>query len=313
VESTHHTGAVSPPPVLLDCDPGHDDVMAILTAARHADLVGITTVAGNAALVHTTRNALITVELAGIDVPVHAGADRPLVADDVRDATHVHGDTGLEGVVVADPRRTVASDDAVEFILSTARSTPGLWIVAVGPLTNIACVLQRDPGVARVIAGISIMGGGTFGNATPAAEFNIWADPEAADVVFRSGARIRLCGLDLTHQVCADGEFIASLEGVGSPIGDFTASLLDHYAQRILELTGEDLAALHDPCAVLAVTHPELFAFGTHSVRVELDGRHTRGMTVIDNRIRNTGDVEVAWAADAEQLLALIHDAVASA
>ena len=185
--------------------------------------------------------------------------------------------------------------------------------MAVGPLTNIAHVLQRDPGVAGEIAGISIMGGGTFGNATPAAEFNIWADPEAADVVFRSGARIRLCGLDLTHQVCADGEFIASLEDVGSPIGDFTAALLDHYAQRILELTGEDLAALHDPCAVLAVTNPELFAFGAHLVRVELDGRHTRGMTVIDNRIRNTGDVEVAWEADAEQLLALIHDAVASA
>jgi inosine-uridine nucleoside N-ribohydrolase len=301
------------PPVLLDCDPGHDDVMAILTASRHADLVGITTVAGNAALVHTTRNALITVELAGIDVGVHAGASRPLIADDVRDATHVHGSTGLEGVELADPSRTTASDDAAGFILDAARRTPGLWIVAVGPLTNVGHALQREPALARMVAGISIMGGGTFGNATPAAEFNIWADPEAADVVFRSGARLRLCGLDLTHQVCADGEFVAALEALGTPIAIFTAALLSHYGQRIVELTGEDLAALHDPCAVLAVTHPHLFEFGRHSVRVELDGRYTRGMTVIDQRVADTGDVEVAWGADADQLLALIHQAVANA
>ena len=107
------------------------------------------------------------------------------------------------------------------------------------------------------------MGGGTFGNATPAAEFNIWADPEAADVVFRSGAPLRMCGLDLTHQVCADGEFIASIARIGTPLGDFVGGApRASTRQRILELTGEDLAALHDPCAVLAVTHPELFGFG---------------------------------------------------
>src|SRR5262245_12235866 len=157
-----------PVPVLLDCDPGHDDVMAIVTAARYAELVGITTVAGNAALVHTTRNALITCELAGIDVPVHAGADGPL-AGEARDATHVFGAEGLEGVAIVAPQRVHDSDGAVDFIIRTAYETEGLWIVAVGPLTNIAHALQRAPDLDEAVAGISIMGGGTFGNATPAA------------------------------------------------------------------------------------------------------------------------------------------------
>ncbi len=154
------------------------------------------------------------------------------------------------------------------------------------------------------------MGGGTFGNATAAAEFNIWADPEAADVVFGSGARIRLCGLDLTHQVCADGECIAWIEQLGTPLGAFVAGLLHHYAQRIIELLGEDLAALHDPCSVLAVTHPELFGFGNHRVHIELDGTHTRGMTVIDRRVQK-GPVAVAWEVDAAAVLELIRQAVA--
>ena len=168
MESTRHDGVVrpeAPVPVVLDCDPGHDDVLAIVTAAHDTELVGITTVAGNAALVHTTRNALATVELMGIDVPVHSGAAGPLVGD-ARHATHVHGDEGLEGVDVPEPHRAIAGDDAAGFIVETARATPGLWIVAVGPLTNVAVALQRAPALATELAGISIMGGGTFGNAT---------------------------------------------------------------------------------------------------------------------------------------------------
>jgi inosine-uridine nucleoside N-ribohydrolase len=298
-------------PVLVDCDPGHDDVLAILTAARFARLVGITTVAGNAALEHTTRNALVTCELAGIDVPVYSGAAGPR-SGPTRDATHVHGSAGLEGVEIPVPRRTATGGGAFEFIIESALRLPGLWIVAVGPLTNIALALERAPDLARAVAGISIMGGGTFGNATAAAEFNIWADPEAADVVFASGARIRMCGLDLTHQVCADDQFIARIESHRTVIGDFVAGLLRFYAQRIVELTGEDLAALHDPCAVLAVTHPELFAFTSHHVRVELDGTNTRGMTVIDRRVAR-GPVEVAWGVDSERALELIGQAVSSA
>ena len=296
-------------PLLLDCDPGHDDVMAIVTAAHHADLVGITTVAGNAALSHTTRNALLTCEIAGIDVPVHAGAAGPLKGE-VYDATHVHGAEGLDGVDLREPVTTVVSGDAPLFIVEAARTVSGLWLVPVGPLTNIALALELEPQLPELVAGVSIMGGGSFGNATPAAEFNIFADPEAADVVFRSGARIRMCGLDLTHQVCADRAFIASLRGLGSPIGDFTAGLLTFYAQRIIELTGSDLAAIHDACAVLAVTHPQCFEFGRHSVHVELDGRYTRGMTLIDQRVPDTGPVEVAWGVDAPAVLALIRQSI---
>jgi inosine-uridine nucleoside N-ribohydrolase len=299
-------------PVLLDCDPGHDDVMAILAAAAHARLLGITTVAGNAALVHTTRNALATCELAGIDVPVHSGAAAPL-AGPARDATHVHGATGLEGVDVPTPRRAPAGDDAARYMAAAARATPDVWIVAVGPLTNVARALQLDPDLAGQVAGIAVMGGGTFGNATAAAEFNIWADPEAADVVFRSGARIRMCGLDLTHQVCVDDALVERLGALATPIGAFTAAMLRHYRDRVHALVGLDLAALHDPCAVLAVTHPDLFAFGSHAVRVELDGRHTRGMTVIDRRAPVTGTVEVAWTVDAPAALRLVGDAVAQA
>jgi inosine-uridine nucleoside N-ribohydrolase len=302
---------VSKEPVLIDCDPGHDDVMAILTAARWARLVGITTVAGNAALEHTTRNALVTCELAGIDVPVHSGAAAPL-SGPARDASHVHGAEGLDGVEIPVPLRSVDGTDASGFILECANSTPGLWIVAVGPLTNVAHALRRDPDLVDRVAGISIMGGGTFGNVTPAAEFNIWADPEAADVVFRSRAPIRMCGLDLTHQVCADADFIASMRSIGSPLGDFVGGLLAFYAQRIIELSGEDLAALHDPCSVLAVTHPDRFGFAHHSVRIELDGKYTRGMTVIDRRVAQ-GPVEVAWNVDAPVALDLIRQAVASA
>ena len=191
-------------PLLLDCDPGHDDVMAIVTAAAHGNLVGITTVAGNAALVHTTRNALVTCELAGIDVPVHTGAAGPL-AGETRDATHVHGAEGLEGVEI--PRAVPRTRGRRRGRASSSR--PRVRRRACGSLrsgrsrtSRSRC--ERAPDIASAVAGISIMGGGTFGNATPAAEFNIWADPEAADVVFRSAARIRLCGLDLTHQVCAD-------------------------------------------------------------------------------------------------------------
>jgi inosine-uridine nucleoside N-ribohydrolase len=298
-----------PPPVLLvDCDPGHDDVLAILTAAAYGELVGITTVAGNAALEHTTRNAIVTCELAGIDVPVHAGASGPL-AGPTRDAVHVHGDTGLSGVEIPSPRGAHHGDDAAAFIVDTAITRPGLWIVAVGPLTNVALALQRAPHLVEAIRGISVMGGGTFGNATAAAEFNIWADPEAAGIVFESGARVLMCGLDLTHQVCVDDPFLDRLEALDSQLCAFTCGLLRHYRSRILELGGVDLAALHDPCAVLAVTHPELFTFTNHRVQVELDGTHTRGMTVIDRRIER-GPVAVAWSVDAPRALTLIGDAV---
>ena len=187
-------------PIVLDCDPGLDDVVAILTAARYADLVGITTVCGNSSLANTTRNALHVVELVGLDLPVHSGAASPLVAP-LHDARHIHGESGLGGHVPT-VSRTVDGDDAAGWLCDLTRRRSDIHLVAVGPLTNVALAIRRDPGFAGRLAGLTIMGGGVNkGNVTAVAEFNIWADPEAAAVVFDSEITVRMAPLDLTLQV----------------------------------------------------------------------------------------------------------------
>jgi inosine-uridine nucleoside N-ribohydrolase len=164
------------------------------------------------------------------------------------------------------------------------------------------------------VAGISIMGGGTFGNVTAAAEYNIYADPEAADIVFRSGARVTMCGLDLTHQVLVDDELVAQCAALPNLFGPFCASFLGEYLATVRRLTsGGGDAALHDPCAVLAVTHPELFTFADRSVVVELDGAHTRGMTLIDRREWMSGPVRVAERIDARAARATMVEAISAA
>jgi inosine-uridine nucleoside N-ribohydrolase len=184
--------------VLLDCDPGHDDAIAIVVAARNTDLVGITTVAGNAPLTSTTHNALVMRDLLGIDVEVHSGSSRPLVGEP-KHAGHVHGESGLDGADLPEPTTPLNGTDAAQFIVDACHKHDKLWLVPVGPLTNIALAMQKDPAVAQRIAGISLMGGGSFGNRSAMGEFNIWADPEAAQIVFSSGAPIIMAGLDVTH------------------------------------------------------------------------------------------------------------------
>ena len=201
------------PRVILDCDPGHDDAMAIVVAARHTDLLGITTVAGNAPIESTTHNALVMRELMGIDVPVHRGAARPLVAPP-RHASYVHGESGLDGADLPTPTRGIDGDDAVGFIVETVRANEGAWLVPVGPFTNIAMALRRAPDLAGRIAGISVMGGGLFGNSTASAEFNIWADPEAAAMVFDYGGPLIMSGLHLTHRFQATPERIAAVRSL---------------------------------------------------------------------------------------------------
>ncbi|MEI8393046.1 MAG: nucleoside hydrolase, partial [Actinomycetes bacterium] len=166
------------PSIILDCDPGHDDALAIVVAARHTNLLGITTVSGNAPIESTTYNALVMKDLLGLDVPVHKGAMCPLVAEP-QYATYVHGESGLDGADLPAPTSTIDSENAVEYIIDTCRATEGIWLVPTGPLTNIAMALRLAPDVGHRIAGISLMGGGTFGNRTTSAEFNIWVDPEA--------------------------------------------------------------------------------------------------------------------------------------
>ena len=272
-------------------------------------MLGVTTVSGNAPLTDTTRNALAVVELLGADMPVHAGAARPLEAEPVH-AGLVHGSNGLGGVELPPPTQRVVSEHAVEFILEETRRVAGVWLVPIGPLTNIALALQRDPELPGRIAGISLMGGSaTVGNVTPTAEFNVWADPEAADIVFRCGALIRMCGLNLTHQLRTSDGLIEELQALGTPLGDFVGSVFGFLHDRMAELIGERRAAMHDPCAVLAVTHPELLEFESSSVRMELKGELTRGMTVVDQRTtrrRAEPNVEVAYRIDAQRAMRLV-------
>lgn len=299
-----------PVPILLDCDPGIDDAIAILTAAHHGLLTGITTVNGNVGIQHTTHNALVTTQIAGLDVPVHRGADRPLI-EPLLDASRVHGATGLGTAQLPALEIEIASNDAVGFICDTARSIDGLRLIAIGPLTNIALALRRDPDLPSHIAGLTIMGGSAqIGNVTPVAEFNIWADPEAAAAVLRDAAPVTIVGLDATRQVVWQEAEAARVRAAGTEASRFAAELLEFYIARYHAL-GLPGAAVHDACAVLAVTHPDLFERRRHPIDVELTGQHTRGMTVIDQRPQSSGSTEadVVWSVDDQRVIELIIEA----
>jgi inosine-uridine nucleoside N-ribohydrolase len=272
------------PRVVLDCDPGHDDAIAIVVAAHRCELAGITTVSGNAPLDRTTRNALVMRELLGVDAPVHSGAARPLLAEAAA-AADVHGASGLDGAELPEPTRPLDSDDAVGFLIDTCRERPGTWIVGVGPLTNIALALRRAPDLVDAVAGISVMGGGTFGNRTAFGEFNVWADPEAAAIVFGCGAPLVMAGLHVTHQFLATPERIDRVRAIGGTLASTLAQLMTFfsgsYRARHDDIAG---APMHDVLAVLALAEPQLFDRARRNVAVETAGRLTRGMTVIDER-----------------------------
>jgi inosine-uridine nucleoside N-ribohydrolase len=279
------------PVAIIDCDPGHDDVMAILLGARVLDLRGITTVFGNVSLEQTTRNARQTVEFAALtDVPIARGLARPLVRD-VRHAPEVHGETGLDGPSLDPPAVPLVDQPAVDFIVDQSRAVEGLRLVPVGPLTNIAAALHQDPSLAGRIRQISLMGGSlTVGNSTPAAEFNIWCDPEAAHVVFTSGIPIKMVGLNVTRLVAATPERRARIRKLGSRTGDIVADMLDFYSERLRSLFGLAGGSMHDPLAVAALVDPEVLTFEPMHVAIELRGQHTYGMTVCDARhLREAG------------------------
>ncbi len=314
-ESASNATAARQPTVLVDCDPGHDDAIAIVVAARCTSLVGITTVAGNAPLEQTTHNALVMRELLGIDVEVHSGADRPWKAEP-RHADQIHGVSGLDGADLPEPSRPLDGTDAVSFIVSMAQQHDDLWLVPTGPLTNIAAALRADPTLVERLAGISLMGGGSFGNRTATAEFNIWADPESAAVVFDSGLPLVMAGLDVTHQFQATPARIEQLRSVGGMLANTLAGLLDFFSERYRENHEPGVmlgGAIHDPLAVLALTHPDVFDWVTRHVVVETAGTHTRGMTVIDERRlidRPAATASVLVGVDADRCFDVVVDAV---
>jgi len=279
-----------------------------------SNLLGITTVSGNAPIESTTYNALVMKDLLGLDVPVHKGAIRPLVAPP-QYATYVHGESGLDGADLPAPTSVVNSEDAVGYIIDTVRANEGVWLVPTGPLTNIGLALRLAPDIANRIAGISLMGGGLFGNRTTAAEFNIWVDPEAADIVFNYGGPLVMAGLHLTHQFRATQpriDRVKALPGqLANVLGDLMQFFTDTYMRRH---HGMDGGAVHDPCSVLCLTHPHLFGKTAAHVVVELNGEHTRGMTLIDQRdlkeVREA-NCDVLMTIDAEPAFDLMIDAIA--
>jgi inosine-uridine nucleoside N-ribohydrolase len=270
-------------PVILDCDPGHDDAIALLLAlaSPELNLLGVTTVHGNQTIEKTTANALRVLDLAGrADVPVAAGADRPLVRE-LTVASHVHGDSGLDGPTLPPAARGPLGEHAVDFLaLTIAASSTPVTLIPTGPLTNIALLLERTGGenVERIVS----MGGAIAeGNMTPAAEFNIWADPEAAQAVFHSGIDLTMIGLDVTHQAVTSPALQDRLRATGS-IGSFVADLVDFFAVYHLDTYGWDGAPIHDAVAVAHVIRPGLVTTIERNVEVELESELCRGRTVVD-------------------------------
>lgn len=275
--------------IIIDTDPGQDDAVAILLAMaspEDIDLLGLTCVAGNVPLDLTAKNARIICELAGKpDVPVYAGCDRPLGRDLVT-AEHVHGKTGLDGPDLPDPVMPLAGGHAADFIIESLRTEPPgtVTLVPIGPLTNIATAFNKAPDIVERIEEIVLMGGAYFavGNITPAAEFNIHVDPQAAQIVFRSGVPITVMPLDVTHKALVTKPRNDAFRALGTPVGRAVAEMTDFFERFDREKYGSDGAPLHDPCTIAYLLDPDLFAGRFINVEIETGSELTMGMTVAD-------------------------------
>ncbi|XVU27086.1 nucleoside hydrolase [Actinoplanes sp. CA-054009] len=303
-------------PVIVDCDPGHDDALALLLAAGDARLrlLGVTTVAGNQTLDKTTWNALRILALAGVaGVPVAAGCDRPLVGDLVV-ADDIHGVSGLDGPDLDGPVAEVERVHAVELTRRLiAGSAEPVTLIATGPLTNVALLLRLHPEVAPGVRRIVFMGGSTErGNTTPYGEFNIVTDPEAADIVLRSGVPATMIGLNVTHQARATDEIIAEFRAMDGTAGAVCAELMTFFAGAYRRVFGFDHPPVHDPIAVAAVADPSILRTVAVSVAVELTGTHTRGATVVDlhDRCGRTPNAEVAVGLNVDAFWRMLMAAV---
>jgi len=280
---------MTPRKIIIDTDPGQDDAVAILLAlASPAEIavLGITAVAGNVPLPLTEKNTRIVCELAGRpDVKVFAGCDAPLSRPLVT-AEHVHGKTGLDGPQMADPTMPLQDQHAVDFIIQTLREEPAgtVTLVPVGPLTNIATAFQRAPDIIPRVQEIVLMGGAYFevGNITPAAEFNIYVDPEAAKIVFDAGVPLVVMPLDVTHKALTTKSRIDAFRAMGTKVGDMVAAWTDFFERFDMEKYGSEGAPLHDPCTIAYLINPALFSGRQINVEIETSSELTLGMTVAD-------------------------------
>jgi purine nucleosidase len=275
--------------IIIDTDPGQDDAAAILLALaspEDLEVLAITAVAGNVPLSLTTVNALKMVELAGRpEVPVHAGCDRPMVRPLIT-AEYVHGKTGLDGADLPDPVTPLAPGHAVDRIIELVMShEPGsITLCPLGPLTNIGTALAKAPEIAARLAEIVLMGGGFFegGNTTPAAEFNIYVDPQAADLVFRCGAPVTVMPLDVTHRALMLPRHLDRFAQMGTRLGTAVHGMLAFYERYDVEKYGMEGGPLHDPCVIAYLLRPDLFGGRQVNVAVEVESELTMGMTVVD-------------------------------
>jgi inosine-uridine nucleoside N-ribohydrolase len=298
-------------PVLLDCDPGHDDAIAILLAAGRRDAIdlrAVTTVAGNAELEKVTLNARRVMTLAGLhDVPVAAGAAAPRIGELIT-ALDVHGQSGLDGADLPAPRVALDPRDAVDLMIERGPAT----VVATGPLTNIAALLERAP---EAVAEIVWMGGSTErGNTRPYAEFNALVDPEAAEIVFSSGVPVTMVGLNLTHQAQATPAVVERLRAVGNPAADAAVGWMTFFGESYLSVFGFEGPPVHDPCALALLIDSSLVRFVDAFVAIETEGRWTRGATVVDlhGRLGRPANARVAMELDVPRFWDLVVEAIAA-
>ncbi|MBY3624283.1 nucleoside hydrolase [Acinetobacter sp. CUI P1] len=301
-------------PIIIDCDPGHDDAIAILLAIANSeklDLRGITTVGGNQILDKITENALKVISFVNADIPVAKGAAGPLFGKLVT-GEEAHGESGMDGPLLPPSKFRPVEEGAVEFMLNIIRSSEEkITLVPMAPLTNIALLITAYPEIKERIEKISLMGGGiSYGNVTSTAEFNIYVDPEAARIVFESGIPITMSGLDVTDKAAIFEDEIVALKERG-PVSTMVGELLDFYSIYGKKM-GYVGSALHDPCAVAWLLHPELFESEHLYVTVETEGKLTRGMTVADKRKKTDrpANVEVLVGVDREAFMKLIFDSL---
>ncbi len=296
--------------IILDGDPGHDDAIAwmLAKASQSLEIVAVTTVCGNQTVEKVSYNAQRICTLLGIDAPIAKGRRTPLVAEPMN-APSVHGESGLDGPVLPEPTMALSELTSVELMAKTiAESDKKVTIVSTGPLTNPACLLLAHPELKDKIEAISIMGGGIrFGNWTPAAEFNILVDPEAAKVVFESGVPIIMCGLDVTEKALILPEDFEAVRAVGGKVSEIIADWLEFF-YRFHKDIGYEGAPMHDPCAVAVLLKPELFDLQEMCVEIETRGEYCRGMTIGHDRAKP--NAKVAMDVDRKAFVALLIDAV---
>jgi purine nucleosidase len=302
--------------IILDCDPGHDDAIALILAHGNPEieLVAVTTVAGNQTIENVTRNALATATVAGIHgVPIAAGAQRSLI--EPRVVGDVHGETGLDGPVLPEPTVSLDPRHAVDLIIDTVLSSPAgeLTLVPTGPLTNIALAVRKEPRIVERVKEVVLMGGAYHGgNWSASAEFNIAADPEAAHIVFGEPWPLTMVGIDLTHQALATPEVLDRIRAVDGPVSRFVVDILDFFTESYRDIQGFQAPPVHDPCTVAYVIDPTVLTTRKVPLSIELTGSLTRGMTVADFRSPPAPGctTSVAVTLDQERFWNLVIDAI---